>query len=288
MYRGRGRRVNRARPCHHGRYGMLPDAGARVGAWCEGWRRSGALVLLLDFDGTLAPIVAHADQAAMPPETRAALDRLRAMRGVTAAVVSGRALADVRSRAALDGIPYAGNHGMEIEGPGVHRIHPEAQAARPSLEAVAARLAPALVSIPGAFLEDKGLTLSLHYRMAAEGAGAAVRALAEAAVAGREELALTEGKMVLEVRPRVDWHKGRAVLFLLDHIRPPAGAPVLYLGDDRTDEDAFRALRESGRGEGVLISPDPPADSAAAAHLPDPHAVGAFFAALADCGPVEG
>jgi trehalose 6-phosphate phosphatase len=267
---------------------MLPDAGTRVGAWCGAWRRSGALVLLLDFDGTLAPIVAHADEAAMPPETRVALDRLRAMPGVTAAVVSGRALADVRARAALDGIPYAGNHGMEIEGPGVHRIHPEAQAARPSLEVVAARLAPALVSIPGAFLEDKGLTLSLHYRMAAEGAGAAVRALAEAAVAGREELALTEGKMVLEVRPRVDWHKGKAVLFLLDHLRPPAGAPVLYLGDDRTDEDAFRALRASGRGEGVLISPDPPADSAAAAHLADPHAVGAFFAALADCGPVEG
>jgi trehalose 6-phosphate phosphatase len=265
---------------------MLPHAGERVPEWCEAWRRTGALVLLLDFDGTLAPIVDHADDAAMPPATRAALERLRAMPGVAVAIVSGRGLADVRARAALDGVPYAGNHGMEIEGAGPLRIHPEARAARPSLEAVAAWLAPRLPAVPGAFLEDKGLTLSVHYRLAEPGAGPRIRALAEEATAGRTDVALTEGKKVLEVRPRVDWHKGRAVAFLLAHLRPPRGAPVLYLGDDRTDEDAFRALAEGGRGEGVLVA-EAPGETAAGAWLRSPDEVGALLLALADGGPAH-
>jgi trehalose 6-phosphate phosphatase len=93
---------------------------------------------------------------------------------------------------------------------------------------------------------------------------------------------MTTGKQVLEVRPPVDWDKGRAVLFLLEQMRPPAGAPVLYLGDDRTDEDAFRALCENGSGEGVLVAEPPPEDSAATAFLRDPDEVGELFAALAE------
>jgi trehalose 6-phosphate phosphatase len=89
--------------------------------------------------------------------------------------------------------------------------------------------------------------------------------------------------MVLEVRPRVEWDKGRAVLFLLEQMRPPEGTPILYLGDDRTDEDAFRALRGWGAtAEGVLIADPPPADSAASAYLREPTEVGALFEALAD------
>lgn len=89
--------------------------------------------------------------------------------------------------------------------------------------------------------------------------------------------------MVLEVRPRVEWDKGRAVLFLLDQMRPPADSPVLYLGDDRTDEDAFRALRGwDPAAEGVLVAEQPPVDSAAASYLRDPAEVGALFEALAD------
>lgn len=252
----------------------------RAGAWREAWRRTGRLVLLLDFDGTLAPIVERPELAAMPEATRAALDRLLAMPGVDAAVVSGRGMADARERAGIPGIAYAGNHGMEIEGPGMHRIHPEARAARPALDEVVAAVAPALEEVPGAFLEDKGLTLSVHYRQVADEAGAErVRGIVGAAVRGRPGLRLTEGKKVLEVRPRVEWDKGRAVLFLLDQFRPPAGAPVLYLGDDTTDEDAFRAL--AGTGEGILIAESPPPDTVATAWLRTPGEVGDFFAALA-------
>ena len=259
----------------------MQHALERVAIWRDAWRRSGALVLLLDFDGTLAPIVDRPELAAMPERTRRALERLMAMPGVTAAVVSGRGLADVRERAALGDVAYAGNHGMEIGGAGMHRIHPEAAAARPELEAAGARIMADLEGIDGAFVEDKGLTLSIHYRLAPE-QEANVREIVLEAVDGRPGLRVTEGKMVLEVRPRVEWDKGRAALFLLEQMHPPVGAPVLYLGDDRTDEDAFRALRGwSPAAEGVLVADPPPAESAATAYLRDPAEVGALFEALA-------
>ena len=260
----------------------MQHALERVPVWTGAWRASGRLVLLLDFDGTLAPIVDRPELAAMPDRTRRALDRLMAMEGVTVAVVSGRGLGDVRERAAIAGIAYAGNHGMEIEGAGLRRIHPEAAAARPQLEAVAASIEPALEGIDGAFLEDKGLTLSIHYRMAPDHAEE-VREIVLEAAGGRPELEVFDGKMIVEVRPRVEWHKGKAVLFLLDQMRPPADAPVLYLGDDRTDEDAFRALAErGGAAEGILVAPQPSAESAATSYLRDPAEVGALFEALAD------
>lgn len=260
----------------------MQHALERVPVWTDAWRASGGLVLLLDFDGTLAPIAVRPELAAMPDRTRRALDRLMAMDGVTVALVSGRGLADVRERAGIPGIAYAGNHGMEIEGTGLHRIHPEAAAARPELEEVAAVIEPALEGIDGAFLEDKGLTLSIHYRLASDRAEE-VREIVLEAAGGRDALAVTEGKMVIEVRPRVEWHKGRAVLFLLEQMQPPRAAPVLYLGDDRTDEDAFRALRGWGSAaEGILIAEDPSAASAASSYLRDPAEVGALFEALAD------
>ena len=263
----------------------MQHAFERVPAWTGAWRASGRLVLLLDFDGTLAPIVDRPERAGMPDRTRRALERLMAMEGVVVAVVSGRGLADVRERAAIPGIAYAGNHGMEIEGAGLHRIHPQAAAARPELEAAAAVIEPALEGIDGAFVEDKGLTLSIHYRLAPDHAEE-VREIVLEAAAGRAGLAVTEGKMVLEVRPRVEWHKGRAVLFLLEQMQPPRDAPVLYLGDDRTDEDAFRALQGwSPTAEGILVAEAPSADSAATSHLRDPAEVGALFEALADSAP---
>ncbi|HEX2202095.1 MAG TPA: trehalose-phosphatase [Longimicrobium sp.] len=263
---------------------MLEHALGRVPAWADGWRRTGRLVLLLDFDGTLAPIVDRPDLAAIPAATREALDRLMARPGVGVAVVSGRGMADARERAAIPGIAYAGNHGMEIHGPGVDRVHPEAAAARPLLEAAVRMLEPAVAQVPGAFVEDKGLTLSIHFRLAPRERVPALTEAVARATAMLPGVKMTVGKEVLEVRPDVDWHKGKAVLFLLEQMRPPAGAPVLYLGDDRTDEDAFRALAEHAFGEGVLVSEDPAPETAAASYLRDPAEVGALFAALAEAG----
>jgi trehalose 6-phosphate phosphatase len=231
----------------------LPHATGRVAAWAERWKRTDRMVLLLDFDGTLAPIVERPEAAGMPARTREIVERLIARPGLEAAIVSGRGLADARKLAALDGVAYAGNHGMEIEGPGIHRIHPEAASARPSLVSVIRQLEPRLAGIPGALLEDKGLTLSIHYRLVDRDQVGRVRALVRDAVAADPRLRITEGKEVLEVRPAVDWHKGRAVEFLLDSTRPPAEAPIVYIGDDTTDEDAFRAVRRWQGGEGVIV-----------------------------------
>lgn len=259
----------------------MEHALERVSEWRTRWRETGALVLLLDFDGTLAPIVERAERAELHPEVRTALARLQALRGVHLAIVSGRGMADARSRVGIPGIAYAGNHGMEIEGPGVRQVHAEAAAARPKLEEVAERLADALRPVVGAWVEDKGLTLSVHYRLAARGAVAGIRSAVAAEVARAPALRLTEGKEVLEVRPDVDWDKGRAVEFLLAHLDPPAGAPTLYLGDDRTDEDAFRVLAARGGG-GVIVADPPPPDTAADSYLRDPAEVATLLHALAD------
>jgi trehalose-phosphatase len=254
-----------------------------VVAWRAAWRESGRAIVLLDFVGTLAPIVARPELAELPPDARAAIDALRS-RGAEVAVVSGRALADVRERARLDGIVYAGNHGMEIDGPGVHRIHAEAAAARPALERAAHAIARDIDGTPGAFVEDKGLTLSVHFRLTPAEEVPVVREQVRRAVATEPVLRVTEGKMVLEVRPAVEWDKGRAVRFLLDALQPAAGVPVLYLGDDRTDEDAFRALREwrAGAAEGVIIAEAPPEHTAATAYLHSPAEVAALLARLAE------
>lgn len=263
----------------------LPHADMLVGGWTSAWRETGRFVLLLDFDGTLAPIVDRPEEAALPAETRAALERLLRRRGLETAVISGRGLADARSRARLDGIWYAGNHGMEIEGPGVDRVHPEAAAARPVLESARDAIAAGLAAIEGALVEDKGLTLSIHHRLTPRGEVPSVRAVVERAVAGSGMLKMTAGKEVLEVRPRVDWHKGRAVEFLLDQIRPAAGVPVVYIGDDTTDEDAFRALREGARGEGIVVADPPPPATAAAGYVRDPAEVTALLDRLGRGAP---
>lgn len=257
----------------------------RAPLWAERWGVSGGLVLLLDFDGTLAPITEHAADAAMPPQTRAAVVRLLGMPGVTVAVVSGRGLGDVRTRAGIPGIAYAGNHGMEIDGPGLHRVHPDALAARPALEAAHAVLARELDGVPGAWIEDKLLTLSVHYRQTPAAHHPLVRMAVTEAVSVDPTLRVTEGKMVLEVRPAVDWDKGRAVLFLLTQSPAAPGAPVLYLGDDRTDEDAFAALAGSGLGEGVAVGDPPPVPTAARSYLRNPVEVGRLLESLANLGP---
>jgi trehalose 6-phosphate phosphatase len=260
---------------------MLPHALERVAGWADAWRRTGTLVLLLDFDGTLAPIASLPELAEMPDTTRHALERLMARPGVTVAVVSGRALADVRERAAIPGIAYAGNHGMEINVAGVDHVHAEAAAARPILERALGELTDAIAPIPLAFVEDKGLTLSVHFRLSPRDLLHELHAIVHRVVEPLAGVHLTEGKQVIEVRPNVDWNKGKAVLFLLEKMCPPAGAPVLYLGDDRTDEDAFRALLEwSGSGEGILVAEHPSDDSAATAYVREPAEVGALFEAL--------
>lgn len=259
---------------------MITHASQRLGAWRALRDAAGRLFVALDFDGTLSPIVDRPEEARMVEAARPSVSRLAARPDTVVAVVSGRGLADVRARVGLPDLIYAGNHGFEIEGRSLHREHPEAAAARPALESVADVLRSSLSGEAGVELEDKGWTLTVHYRRAPDpDAEARVRRAVAAAVTD-PGLMVTEGKKVLEVRPAVEWDKGRAVLWLLE-VLEEGGAmpPALYIGDDRTDEDAFRALR--GRGEGVVVADPPPPDTAATAFLRSPDEVAEFLDGLA-------
>jgi trehalose 6-phosphate phosphatase len=259
---------------------MIHDAFEIVHELCSRRGSTGHLLVGLDFDGTLAPIVPRPEDAALPPGTRALLERIAARPDTRIALVSGRGLDDLEERVAIDGLYYAGNHGLEIRGPGVRRVHEAARAAAADLAAVARQLGEQLARVEGAIVEDKGLTLSVHYRLVDDAAAAErVRATTAAACQPRDSLRVTQGKKVLEIRPAVDWHKGRALRFLLDTLAADSsGAPAIFIGDDRTDEDAFRELGDDGWG---IVVGDPPADTAARASLPTTDAVVEFLRRLA-------
>ena len=179
--------------------------------------------LFLDFDGVLAPIVDRPDDAVAPPETRAELARLVARYGLVS-VVSGRAGDDVRRRVGVDGVICVGSHGLEID--------PEAQRWRPRIRAFAAE-----TGWPDTELKD--LTVSFHFRTAADEHDA-IRRLEDVADRARDEgLVARFGRKVLEVLPPLDSHKGSAVVRLLED----AGLRrALVAGDDTTDLDSFRAV----------------------------------------------
>jgi trehalose 6-phosphate phosphatase len=261
----------------------LPHASTRVDHLIDLRRRSGRMLVALDFDGTLAPIVRRPEDAALLDGLGAPLRRLTGRPDTVAAIVSGRGLADVRERVGVDGMFYAGNHGFEIEGPGVDRVHPAAREARPRLEACIEGLAGALGDEPGVEVEDKRWTLSIHYRRAErDGAESRVRAAVDAHCR-RPGLRVTAGKKVFEVRPDVEWDKGRATAFLLEVVAREAGStdlPAIFIGDDRTDEDAFAVVRD--RGGGIVVGDPPPGDTVAVSWLRGPAEVAALIEELAD------
>lgn len=218
--------------------------------------RPGATALLFDVDGTLAPIVERAELASVPERTRDLLGRLPGRYGLVACV-SGRRALDARRVVGLDGVTYIGNHGYELLEPGAAEptIDPAAaaRAERPA-QFVAGLDADALAAV-GLRLEDKGAIQALHWRGAADEARAEAEAEAVAARAQRAGLVPRRGRKVLELRPVAGIDKGSAVHRLLVERAPLAAA--LYAGDDRTDLDAFRALRaleRSGRvGRAVCV-----------------------------------
>jgi trehalose 6-phosphate phosphatase len=210
--------------------------------------------LFLDYDGTLAPIVEAPATAQMAPTMQQALTALVQHPRFRVGIVSGRALTDLRTRLCGRGIYLAGNHGLEISGPRMLFQHPAACRLRPELDILMQGMARDVEAIPGAWVEDKGLTLSVHFRRVPPARVPEVKAqVLKHAAPGLEagRLLLRTGKAVLEIRPCVDWSKGEAVSWMLQQIRlanPGASVLALYLGDDDTDEDAFRVLVSTGVG----------------------------------------
>jgi trehalose 6-phosphate phosphatase len=198
------------------------------------------ILLALDFDGTLAPITNRPEDAFVPPETASALVRLAASPGITVAILSGRSMGDLSSKVGPEFI-LAGNHGLEIEGGGLQFAHDRARSLEPALENFCCRIAEMLDGIPGAWVERKGPTASVHFRQAPpELAGwieATVRLVLRAYALC---LRARAGRMVWEILPRVRWDKGKALDFIASHLGKPEPL-VVCIGDDLTDEDMFRA-----------------------------------------------
>ena len=207
--------------------------------------------VFLDYDGTLSPIASRPELATLPEETRDVLRRLAARSPV--AVLSGRGREDVAALVGLDGLTYAGSHGFDIAGPGLR--HEVGEGIPDSIEKAAERLGRELAGIAGILVEPKRFSLAVHYRLAGEADLPRIESAVDAALAAHPELRKALGKKVFELRPRIDWDKGKALLWLLDVLHPGAGALPLYLGDDVTDEDAFRAI--AGRGIGILVGEEP-------------------------------
>jgi trehalose 6-phosphate phosphatase len=235
-----------------------------------------------DFDGTLSEIVEDPDSARLVDGAADALTSLSAACPV--AILSGRDLADVRERIGLPGLWYAGSHGFELTGPdGTHHQNPEAAASIPVLAGAAADLADQLGHIPGVVVEHKRFGVAVHYRNAARDRVGEVAAAVRTA-GQRTALRVTTGREVIELRPNIDWDKGKTLRWVLDYIRDNEGAgPLLpiYLGDDITDEDAFDAV--DGDGIAILVRHGDDGDRATAARyaLDDPDRVREFTERLA-------
>lgn len=253
---------------------------------------SGAPIVFLDYDGTLAPIVDQPEKAFISEETRAALTTLAASRPV--AIVSGRSNEKLQSFLGLDSLYFAGSHGVNIVGPsGEHVQGPDPEVlvgkeALAALDVARAALDAALGHIPGYLTENNVFCITAHYRMVAPEHHELVRETVERVLAEHSQhLVRKDGKMVHELRPAIAWDKGKAVEWLLKLLRarhrdsaspsaaaaadgtapPPASEDAangtaaaqllpIYLGDDVADEDAFRAVARAG-GVGIKVAQGP-------------------------------
>lgn len=206
----------------------------------------GPPALFLDFDGSLAPIVDEPDAAAAPEATLEVVARLAAV--VPVAVVSGRGLDDVRGRVDVPNLTFAGSHGFEVlrpDGSRDDRTGPWLGA----LDAAEASLREDLHGRDGVEIERKAAAIAVHFRRAREADAAAAAAAAHHLGDQHEDLAAHDGKAIVELRPAIDWHKGRVVEALLEALAE--GSVPVYIGDDTTDEDAFEVV--TVRGIAVVV-----------------------------------
>jgi len=233
--------------------------------------------LFLDYDGTLTPIVARPELAVLSDKRRSILARLAA--SYPTAIISGRAREDVEQLVDLPNLAFAGSHGFDIVGPGGAAVgHAVADWIEPVMERVADEMRPKLKGISGALIEEKRFSIAVHYRLADEALVPQIKAIVEDAIATDARLKKAHGKKVFEVRPDVDWDKGKALLFLLKALKldTPSDLPF-YVGDDVTDEDAFEVLQD--RGIGILVS-ETPRPTKAMYWVQAPWEVYAFFERL--------
>ncbi|XP_059318040.1 probable trehalose-phosphate phosphatase H [Lycium ferocissimum] len=224
------------------------------------------IVMFLDYDGTLSPIVDDPDQAFMSDVMRGTVRKLA--RYFPTAIVSGRCRDKVYSFVQLAELYYAGSHGMDIEGPSKGSKYKKgAQAVLfqpaseflPMIDEVYKELLDKTKSTEGVRLENNKFCVSVHFRCVDEMKWGELAQEVMSVLKEYPKLKLSQGRKVLEIRPIIKWDKGKALEFLLESLGYANCTDVfpIYIGDDRTDEDAFKVLRERGQGFGILVSKTP-------------------------------
>ena len=247
-----------------------------------------AFVLLLDFDGTLAEFNSDPAAPELTPERCDLLNAIAREAGVSLGIVSGRRLDDLRARTRLpDHVYHAGLHGLEIEVDGARTTHPDLAAAEAHMEGLADSLKRLLIEYPEVYIEDKGASVAVHTRRLSydmyEKIFSRADVLAVPWIAEGHARRL-EGSAVVEYLPNIHGHKGEATKWITARVESKCARPawVAYIGDDITDEDAFRAI---DLGIGVLVGLRPTSATHKLDGIPD---VDRFLRWLAAQGKVGG
>ncbi|MGP1386029.1 MAG: trehalose-phosphatase [Thainema sp.] len=234
------------------------------------------VALFTDYDGTLTPIVPQPAGAVLSDEMRSLLQNLA--QHCRVAIISGRDLPDVQQMVGLENLYYAGSHGFDIAGPDLKMQQEDAVASLPNLDAAEHWLQEQFSDLPGIRVERKRFAIALHYRDASADTVQRLESALETVLSDYPKLRQSSGKQIFELQPDVQWDKGRAILWLLKQLdlNQPDVLPI-YLGDDTTDEDGFRAMCD--RGIGIRVGADGEATQATYV-LADPDAVQQFCQAL--------
>jgi trehalose-phosphatase len=210
------------------------------------------LFIFLDFDGTLTPIVETPDKVKLSVKTKILLEELISSPKIKLAFISGRAIGDIKDKIGLKNAIYSGNHGLEIEGPKIKFESQVSSQIKPIMRKIALDLGKRLSGIKGVLIENKGPTLSVHYRLVSEKDISVLEEILSESISPYfrdNKINVNSGKKVFEIVPPVKWDKGKVVLWLLARQQFLLGEknvfPV-YIGDDVTDENAFKALKRKG------------------------------------------
>ncbi|WJX34157.1 trehalose-phosphatase [Trifolium repens] len=259
-----------------------------------------SIVVFLDYDGTLSPIVNDPDSAFMSDEMRAAVYEVATY--FPTAIISGRSREKVKDFVKLNNLYYAGSHGMDIMAPsgpikssdanqcdnttldtnGNEVPFQPAKKFLPAIQEILRRLENVIKDIEGAKIEDNGFCISVHFRQVHEKDYNVLEEKVKSVIGKNPLFCLTEGKKVLEIRPSIEWNKGNAVEYFLDTLGLSSSTNFLpvYIGDDKTDEDAFKVIQRRGQGYPIIVS-SIPRETNALYSLRDPSEVLTFLSRLA-------
>lgn len=222
------------------------------GAYFRTFEAGRKIALFLDFDGTLVPIQKDPQQCFLSNKIKNQLLLLAGSQCCYLMVLSGRSLSDIKKRIGIRKIYYGGNHGLDISGPNLRYTHPKALTSKIAIEYVTRKLKKEIANIEGAWLENKKFSVSLHFRSVKKENIPIIKKVFHAVAnefIEEKGLNVIKGKKVIELTPHVSWNKGSAVLWILRQLKDKC-VPI-YIGDDQTDETAFKAL--SGKGFTIRV-----------------------------------